>query len=327
MSAKRAGLKVSNKAKIVSNVAVRRWEGTKYLRADAEPNWSQRIKEKEGDITLIASKPAVTITSTSTVLEAVERMYEKRVRGLVVVDSSDKLKGTIMATDVVNYLGGGSLYTIVEQRHGRDIFGALRSEKVESIMNPTPLYATVSSKISETLKLMVLNGMGLVPIVAADGTPYGVVTEHDIVRYLVNKDLGIKVKDVMTSNLVVTYESDTIKRAAQLMSLYGFRRVPVLSADGTYVVGIVSAMDFIAFFGSHEALKKLSSYDVEEVLSTKVSDIMSRDVVTTDEDEDVGAAASIMNSHNTNSLIVVDKNNEVKGIITERDILLSVALR
>lgn len=320
-------LKLSRSARVVSSVGIRKWEGTKYLRADSEPNWSQRVKEKEGDIILIASKPAISITFTSTILEAIELMYSKRVRGLVVVDSSNKLRGTIMATDIVNYLGGGKLYSIVEQRHKRDLFSALRSESVESLMNPTPLYATTSSKLSEVLRIMVLNGIGLVPIVSSDGTPYGVVTEHDLVRYLVNKDVNVKVKDVMTTNLVAAFETDSLKRAAQLMSLYGFRRIPVLSADGSYLVGIVSAIDFISYFGSHEAFEKLSSYDIEDVLSTRISEIMSKDVATISEDADIAEAASLMNSRNTNSLIVVDQNNEVKGIVTERDVLISVALR
>ncbi len=326
--ARKSSLKISNAVRIYSTTSARKWEASRhYIRADAEPNWSQRVKEKEGDVVQIASKPAIAITMTSTVIDAVELMYEKRVRGLVVVSSNNTLKGTLMATDIVNYLGGGATYRLVEQRHKRDIFSALRSESVESLMNPTPLYATVRSKVTDVLRVMVLNGVGLVPIVDDKGSPVGVVTEHDLVRHLVSNNIGIKVSNIMTSNIVAAYETDSIKRAAQLMSLYGFRRVPVLSKDSDSIVGILSALDFISFFGSHEALKRLTSYDIEDVLSTPVSELMTEEVYTVNEDADIGEAAQLMNKFNTNSLLVVDKGGEVKGIVTERDILVSLAIR
>ena len=328
MSGRTSNVRPSYKARLITTPGVRKADlVSHYLRADAAPNWSQRVKEREGDIVKVASKPAITITITATVLSAIELMSAKRVRGLVVVGSDRRLRGTLMATDIVNYLGGGQLYNIVERRHFRDLYGALTSETVESLMNPTPLYVTTEAKVTDVLRLMVLNGIGLVPVVDKEGVPYGVVTEHDMVRYLHQGVLGIRVSEVMSTTLVVVYSDDTLKRAAQMMSLYGFRRVPVISRSDNSIVGVVSALDFIRFFGEHEALKRAESLDIEDVLSTPVESIMSKGVFTVSEDSDVGEAAELMNKYNTNSLIVTSKEGEAVGILTERDVLLAYAVK
>ncbi|MGC9210250.1 MAG: CBS domain-containing protein [Acidilobus sp.] len=319
--------RISKAVKLVSGVAVRKVEGYRYLRADSEPNWSQRVREREGEVLQVASRPAITTTATSTIMKAIELMHMKRVRGLIVVDSKGVLRGTLTATDVINYLGGGHLYNIVLERHKGDVYDALNSEFVESIMNPSPIYVLTTAKVSETLRVMVLNGVGLLPIVDKQGIPQGVVTEHDMVRHLSTKEVGVKVSDVMTSNLVIAYEDDSLRRVLQLMSIYGFRRLPIVSRQESSIVGVVSAIDVISFFGSHRAFERLTSRSIEDVLSVKASEIMTKDVYTVYEDEDVNTAAALMDKYNTNSLIVVDRNGEAKGIITERDVLLALALR
>ncbi len=319
--------RISTSARLVSNVSVKRSEGYRYPRADAEPNWSQRVKEREGEIMQVATRPAITITATNSIMSAVESMYKNRVRGLVVVDSRGILRGTVTATDVINYLGGGYLYNIVQERHRGDFYSALNSESVESIMNPTPIYVLNTAKVSEALRVMVLNGVGLLPVVDKSGTPQGVVTEHDMVRHLLNVEVGVKVAEIMTSSLVIAYSDDSLRRVFQLMSIYGFRRLPIVSREEGAIVGIVSAIDVMSFLGSHEVFRRLTSRSVEEMLSVKASEIMTKEVYTVDESEDVGVAASLMNKYNTNSLIVVDSAGEAKGIVTERDVLMALALR
>jgi len=111
------------------------------------------------------------------------------------------------------------------------------------------------------------------------------------------------------------------------MSLYGFRRLPVVSREEGTIVGVVSALDMVSYFGSHAAFSVITGRSMEEALSTKVAEVMSKEVYTIRDSEDVGTAAELMNKLNTNSLIVIDEAGEAKGIITERDVLLALALR
>ncbi len=325
MSRVRPNIRVAHPVRLITDVRQRRETQLRYLRADASPNWSQRVHEKEGELMKIASRPAVTITATSTILEALELMSSRRIRGLVVVDSSGRLRGTLTATDVIDYLGGGRAFMVLRQRHKGDIYSALTHEYVENLMNPSPLYATTASKISEALKIMVINGVGFIPVVDRNLTPVGVVTEHDMVRHLGTSEVKIKVSSIMSTTIVAVFADCSLKRAAELMSIYGFRRLPVVSREDGSIVGILSALDFIGFFGSHEALKRASSYDIDDVLSTPVGAIMTKEVQTINQEADVYEAIQAMNAYGTNSLIVVNESGDATGLITERDVLVAIA--
>ncbi|MGC9133742.1 CBS domain-containing protein [Caldisphaera sp.] len=326
-SRRMTNIKVSKAVKPVTSISSKYSIGYRYVRADSEPNWSQKIKEKPGDASILASKPAITISYNSTILDALEKMSQYNVRGLVVVDTKQLLRGIVMATDLVNYLGGGEFYNIIQKRYAKNLFNAIQNEKISSIMNSMPVFVKTSNKLTDIIKIMAVNSLGLLPVVDEQSKVFGVITEHDIVKHITYKNTGKKVSSIMTSNIVAAYDNDTLKRAAQLMSLYGFRRIPVISISLPEIIGIVSAKDFINYFGSHEAFKNLSSYDIEEILSTPLTQIMKKEINTINENADIGDAAAEMINNNTNSLIVTNDNNEAVGIITERDVLMSLALR
>jgi CBS domain-containing protein len=61
-----------------------------------------------------------------------------------------------------------------------------------------------------------------------------------------------------------------------------------------------------------------------------VSDILKlkdSDVVTTDPDETVGATARLMNGHRIGAVVVVDGDDTVIGIISERDVVRGIATK
>jgi len=304
---------------------VRRPEGIRYLRADGTPNWRQWIPPKEGEAKLVATHPAVTASPTASILEVAEIITEKKVRGVVLAEpGTELLRGLATATDLVNYLGGGEYYNIVKERYKYNIYKALRDEPIESIANPTPVYATVADSLDKIIGLMVGEGVGMVPIVYEDGSVYGVITEHDIVARVAGKKIGVRVADAMSRDIVTVPIEAPIKEAARRMITYGFRRLPVVSDDNE-IKGMVTAKDYVYFFGSHRVFEGLATTNMDEVLeSVKVYEIMSPGIYTVSEDADVGEAAEAMKMFGTSSLLVVDERGEIVGIITERDILESI---
>ena len=300
-------------------------EGVRWFRSDGSPNWSQRLTEKQGDLEIIASRPAVTISSASTILEAAEIIAEKGVRGLPVADSLGRLKGILMATDIVNYLGGGEYYSIVLNRHKGNIYYALKNERISSIMNPSPEYVFKHNSLVDAVKLMVLSGVGLLPVLNEDGSIYGVITEHDVVKSIYEKRINRSVKDVATTVIVSVGYDDPLKRAGELMISNGFRRLPVISSENE-MLGVITAKDYVSYFGSHEAFKHITSSSLEEALSIRVGELMRTGIETINEEADIGEAASKMIDKGVNYLIVVNDQDEAVGIITERDVLIALAL-
>ncbi len=302
---------------------VRRPEGIRWLRSDGKPNFSNRLYRREGELEILATRPVYYVSPTTPVGEAIDTMYEKNVRVLPVAKPSDRmLEGLVTASRVVEYLGGGELHKIVVERHQGSIYGAL-SEPVSSIMDPHPVVATTHEKLSKVLERMVIEGVGVVVVVEPDGRLYGVITEHDIVRRLVEKKVGVTVGEVMSRNVVTINVEATLLDAARTMIKYSFRRLPVVSSEGV-VKGMITAKDIIRFFGSHEAYKHAVSGRMEDAMKVSVNEVMRSDYYTISPDADVGDAATEMMDKGVSSLLVVE-DDRLKGIITERDVLYALA--
>ena len=327
---RRPPVKRVSSARISSRVARRpkivlRPEGFRYIRADGTPNWEQLYMPQEGDAKRIASSPAITVSSSSNVLEAVETIAKEKVRGLPVVKAgSGELVAMVTAMDLVNYLGGGVYYNIVINRHKGNIYSALRDESILSIANPTPIHVFVHDKINSILGLMFNTGVGILPVLWPDGTVYGVITEHDIVKLFSDKNTEVPVARYATRELATVEIEATIKRAAEIMISQGFRRLPVVSPEDNSIRGMIHAKDIVRFFGSHEAFKHLTSPNIEEALSTPVYEVMTPGFYTIHEEATISQAAVEMISQKTNALLVVDDNDSVVGILTEHDIVRAI---
>jgi len=305
-------------------VPPRRPEGIRWLRSDGMPNFSDRVHKHPGDAKILARRPVYTITKTATILMAAEEITRHNVRALpVVVPNIEKLEGMLTAMDLVNYFGGGELYNIVRNRHKDNIYSALLKEHVESIMNPNPVYVTIYDKLPTILELMVLKNVGVVPVVMEDGSIWGIITEHDLVRELVEKKVGVKVAEVMTREVITIESGATIKEAAQRMVKYGIRRLPIIEEDGS-IWGLVTAKDIVKFFGSHDVFRYIEGASMEEALRTPVKVVATPGYYAIPPDADVGDAATLMAEKGTSSLLVVE-DGQLRGIITERDILYAVA--
>ncbi|MEN3000011.1 MAG: CBS domain-containing protein [Acidilobaceae archaeon] len=296
-------------------------EGTRWLRSDGKPNWSQRVTRLTGELESVCSKPAITVQSSSTVMEAAETIARHNVRGLPVTGLG-KVVGTLTANDLVDYLGGGSYFEIVVRRHEGNIFRALKEERVSSISRETPV-VTLEDSLQAALDLMIVRGIGLLPLVDEEQRPVGVITEHDLLKLVLDRKIGVKVSELFSSPIVTVGKNDSLKRAAELIARTGFRRLVV--AEGDEVVGSVSAKGFVSFFGTHRAFKYLKSTSISDVLALNVSEIVEEGFYAIDHEADLGEAGEEMLRKGTNWLLVT-RGSEAIGIITERDIVTALAL-
>ena len=97
----------------------------------------------------------------------------------------------------------------------------------------------------EAIKIMDDNNIGVLPVVK-NNIPIGVITERDILRRVVAKNVDVdakKVEDIMTKNPVTIEHDASILEATRLMSENNFRRLLVVQ-EGK-LVGVVTAKDVI----------------------------------------------------------------------------------
>ncbi len=264
----------------------------------------------------IAKQPVVTASLTTSVYDVVHIMAKNGFRRIPIVDPGTKrLQGIVTSRDIVNYLGGGEKFQIIQQKFKGSFFKAI-NEPVKSIATPNPPSVNITATIGDAIKLMKQHNVGGLPIVDGSNLVWAIITERDMLKIFKGKISGLKVSDFMTKNVVTATPKTTIFETERLMIEKGFRRLPIVS-EGK-LVGIVTAMDVVRFFGEGEVFQHLRSGTILQVLQTPALEIGAKNVVTIAPDADLGEAARIMNEKNVGALLVVDSGRLV-GIITERD--------
>ena len=103
---------------------------------------------------------------------------------------------------------------------------------------------------------------------------------------------------------VTIHESGLVGNALELMKEHNIGGIPVINADNV-LVGIVTNRDL----------------RFERDLMRPITEVMTRNVVTTTEFTDFAKAEEILQKYKIEKLPVVDKNNTLIGLITYKDII------
>jgi CBS domain-containing protein len=99
---------------------------------------------------------------------------------------------------------------------------------------------------NKVAKLMDENNLGCVIVTNKAGKPLGIITERDLVKRVLSKNLkpdAVKAREIMTSPLVTIEPDATISDAARRMSRLDIRRLAVLYKGN--LVGVVSSKDIL----------------------------------------------------------------------------------
>ena len=124
------------------------------------------------------------------------------------------------------------------------------------------------------------------------------------------------VKNRMTSNPYTISPDATIAEALELMRHNGIRKLPVVK--GGELVGIVTEREMLEV--SPSKATTLSVFEVNYLLGkTKVSQAMTKDLVTISADSLLEEAALLMRDNDISTLPVLE-GEKLCGIITETDI-------
>ena len=147
------------------------------------------------------------------------------------------------------------------------------------------------------------------------------------------------VKDVMKKDVVTARRETTLKELIGIFYKYTFHTIPVIEDEK--IVGIVELEHLLRVFQPHpphihELLKSVPFLQEEErnifalevtsemAMLCIVDDIMERKFLTVSKEATVQEARRLMKLHKTQRLMVVDKKNNLLGIISLFDIILSV---
>ncbi len=300
-------------------------------RERAPLEFGTHIAEHEGDIMSIAKKEVITVPQSAAIKEAAEIMVKNNFRRLPITDpGSGKLRGIVTAMDILDFLGGGDKYQILEKKHDGNYLAAI-NEPVKEIMERNVEILSHKSSIGTAVSKMLEKNIGAMPVINSEDNIVGIVSERDFTLLLAGVLTDEIVEDFMSTSVIKTTPGTRIEGATKIMVRNKLRRIPVTGEErktphpeNEKLVGIITATDILEFFGNSSAFERMVTNDAEEVLNTSIADIMVKDVVTTNTYTPLGDVCDIMENKGIGGLPVV-RDGELLGIITESDILRAIS--
>ncbi|QUH24522.1 CBS domain-containing protein [Serpentinicella alkaliphila] len=149
----------------------------------------------------IMTTPVISARSDNTLQEVVQILAEKRISGLPVVDSENKLVGVISEKDIVDYssqlhsirLINSSAWIsphldismIASYKKGVEL---LASTIVEKVMTKNVVSAKENTSGEEIVRLMKKKNVNRVPITDDDGILIGIITRADLINYFASME-------------------------------------------------------------------------------------------------------------------------------------------
>lgn len=265
--------------------------------------------------------PAVIASPTSPIYQVLQNLTARLIRHAYIVDEKGSLLGVASAKDIINFLGGGWKYRIVKQKYSGELWKALCSEPIESIMTRRIVTVNAGDSLVEAINSFLKYDVGAFPVLDEEGRLWGSLSERHIMKLLAHHHAYVKVSEIMSKPVLTVSPETATLEAMKLFIKYDIRRLPLVK-EGK-IEAIVTVKDILRFFTSEAAKPLLEEGKYRELLTTPVSTYASKPVVVIDPDVDVGEAAAKMAEINAGCLPVVDEGKLV-GIVTERDFLLKL---
>lgn len=127
---------------------------------------------------------------------------------------------------------------------------SLNTEPVTAAYPDDPLLVSPDATVGEVLRLLKAHRAASV-LVCADKQMVGIFTERDALRWMASgQSPDLPIESLMSRKLTAVHEKSTVGEAIRLMSQGGYRRLPVLSADGQ-PTGVAAVHGIVHYLVEH----------------------------------------------------------------------------
>ena len=121
----------------------------------------------------------------------------------------------------------------------------MRDIKVEEVMSRNPLLIHGDMTVRDAAKLMRERGVSTA-LIKMDDNPIGIVTDRDLVTKVLAEGVdpsSIRIKEIMSSPVIMIPYDESISTAARVMSRRKIRKLPVVK-NGK-IIGLLSENDIV----------------------------------------------------------------------------------
>lgn len=122
------------------------------------------------------------------------------------------------------------------------------------------------------------------------------------------------VESIMVRTVKTARENQTIKEIARVMNQANIGSVVIVKNEGGVPAGIITERDIV----------RIAAGDLPHTFFTSVREVMSKPVVTISSNSSLKDAIQTMELKNIRRLPVVDRENRMVGIVTDKDIFRAI---
>lgn len=257
--------------------------------------------------------PVFTVEPEASIHEALNQMQTNFVKHIVVT-SKNKPVGVVTERDVNKFLENDKTSRALNEipvKHVMEKNVVLISDGFEDHFNQC-------ATRMETFKI------GAVVLVDDSGKLIGIVTKTDITKAfsMVYGD-KFKVKEFMTKGAVTCRKSDSLKFAVDVLNRNEISRLVVTDDEGK-PEGLISTNTFLThsdYFSKGTTRSRDYLLPVGKGEKLTVSDLMSDEILTISDEEDLATAASTMIKNKIGGIPVVDSKKNLVGVVSKFDVV------
>jgi CBS domain-containing protein len=240
----------------------------------------------------IMSYPVKTIDEGSTMAVAAQMMGRHHVGSLIVMDK-DEPEGIVTEIALMSYV-----YAYAKDPDQIKV-GAVMSKPLITIDHDSTIKEAAIRMIRKKGRLVVMK----------KGTMVGVVTASGLLKGLPETmETEVQPLEYGTEKMETSYKNDSVAKVVKLMGIQRIGSVVVTSKGIPWGI-----------FTERTLLTTMVAKG--KPLSTPVGEMASTPLMVTDVDVNVCEAANIMTHNRIKRLPLVDENDELRGIITARDLV------
>ncbi|NJE25797.1 CBS domain-containing protein [Thermococcus sp. MV5] len=198
--------------------------------------------------------------------------------------------------------------------------------KVKDVYKTAPV-VKLEEDLSVTAKLMIEVDLRSLPVGKDKSSIIGVISDITLLERIVKEEFGKrKVEEFMTRDVITLGPEDTVAKALATMRDYAISRIPIVTEEGK-LEGLITLHDLIVRFIKPRFKAQFGEVAGEKIppFSMQLRDIMIRGVITIDPEASVKEAVELMRKYEIDGLVIVDRENVVRGVLTVKDLLLPIS--
>jgi len=203
--------------------------------------------------------PAATIVGMTSLLAGAGKVPLAAIIMVAEMTNGYQLIGPALVSVALSYIVSGN-YTIYEKqvdtRSDSPYFLSqvtnkiLSQIKVKEVMTKKVIYVKPNDELKKVMELMEQTGHLGYPVVE-NKRLVGIITYSDILKKGIDEIDKLKVKDVMSTKVIVAYPDEKLDTILVRMMRYGIGRIPIVKdKDSMELVGIITKKDIIRAYES-----------------------------------------------------------------------------